>query len=156
MTPPPPPPPMPNLLSPAVIVRHPPSAIRRPPSATRHPPAVILCQLSSQNLPQNQVDCRRRHRPLPLHCSPPHRLTRCIVRRPLSAQRYRHRRHCCNPLLTPTALVVLSALSASTAIVGVTPSLLQPLLSRLPLPALVAPSHLQCDNIAPAVVTVTS
>ncbi len=82
------------------------------PSAARHLPLVIRCQLLSQNSPPKQVDCRRHHRPLSLHCLPPRRLTHCIVRHPHSARQHRCRRHCCGPLLIPTALIALSALSA--------------------------------------------
>ena len=105
---------------------------RRPPSTTRHPPPVIHCLLLSWNLPPNLVDCCHRHRPLSLHRLPPHRLTHRMVRRPLSARQHCRHHHCCNPLLTPTALVALSAshclLSSrclpAAAIVAATPSLL--------------------------------
>ena len=102
----------------------------RPPSATRHLPPVIRCLLSSRNVLPNLVDCCQRHRPLSLHCSPPHRLTRRIIRCPPSTQQHRRRHHCCNPLLTPTALVLLSVSHyplllcclPATAIVAATPS----------------------------------
>jgi hypothetical protein len=103
-----------------------------PPSTTRHPPPIIRCLLLLQNLPPNLVDCHHCHRPLLLHCLPPCRLTCCIIRRPPSTQRHCHRCHCCNPLLTMTALVALSATHypllsrclPAAAIVSVTPSLL--------------------------------
>ncbi len=60
--------------------------IRRPPSAACHLPPVIPCQLLLQNSLPNQVDCCNCHRPLPLHRSPPHRLTHCIVCRLPSTQ----------------------------------------------------------------------
>ncbi len=68
-----------------------------------------------------------------------------------------------NPLLTPTALVTLSAshypLSSRclppAANVAAIPSSLQLLLSLLPPPTLVAPSYRQRYGIAPAFVTVT-
>ena len=68
-----------------------------------------------------------------------------------------------NPLLTPTALIALSTshyplLSRClppTAIVAATPSLLQLLLSRLLLPALVTPSYPQRYDIAPTVIAMT-
>ena len=68
-----------------------------------------------------------------------------------------------NPLLTPTALIALSAshyplsshcLPAATIVVA-TPSLLRLLASRLLPPVLVASSYRQCYNIAPAIVAVT-
>ncbi len=110
----------------------------------------------------NLVDCCCHHRPLSLHCLLPRRLTRRIIRRPPSTQQHHRLCHCCNPLLTPTALVPLSAshyplLSRclpAAAIVAATPSLLRLLLSRLPPPALVALSYRQRYNIAPAVVAV--
>ena len=141
---------MPHLLLPAVIVR-------RPPSAARHPPPIICCQLSLQNLPPNQVDCRRRHRPLSLHRSPPRRLTRRIVRRPPSARQHCCRRHRCNPRSAPRPLSLrCPRCLPAAAVVAATPSLLRPLSSHLPPPALVALSHSQRDNIPPTVVTVTS
>ena len=79
-----------------------------PPSTAYHPPPVIRCLLSSRNLPPNLVDCCCRHRPLSSHHSPPHRLTRRMVRCPPSVRQHCHHRHCCNPLLTPTALIALS------------------------------------------------
>ena len=68
-----------------------------------------------------------------------------------------------NPLLTPTALVALSAshyplLShclPSATIVAAPPSSLRPLSSHLPPPTLVAPSYRQRYDIAPIVVTMT-
>jgi hypothetical protein len=138
-------------------------AVRRPSSAACHPPPVIRCLLLLQNLPPNLVECCRSHRPLLPHHSPPRRLNRHITRRLLSTQQHCHHCHCCNPLLTPTALTALSAshyplLSRClpiAAIVVTTPFLLQPLLSRLPPPTLVAPSYRQCYDIPPAVVVVT-
>jgi hypothetical protein len=67
--------------------------------------------------------------------------------------------HRCNLLLIPTALVMPStahrALSScclpTAAIVTMAPSSLQLLSSRLPPPALVAPSNRQHDDITPAV-----
>jgi hypothetical protein len=102
------------------------------PSAARHPLPVIRCLLLLQKLPPNLVDCRHRHCPLSLHRSPPYCLSRCTIRRSLSTQQHRRRRHWCNPLLTPTALIALSAshyplLSCclpTAAIVATTPSLL--------------------------------
>ena len=125
---------------------------------------IIRRLLSSRNLAPTLVACRRCHHPLSSHRPPPCHLARCIVRRPPSAQRHCRRRHPCNPILIPTALVApstsnwpLSAhFSPTTAIVTSTPSLLRPLSLRLPPPALVALSHRQRDNIAPALVAVMS
>lgn len=146
------PPPLPLLLSPAIVIRR------------RHPPLVIPRLLSWHNLPPNLVPCRSPHPPLSWHCPPPRHLTHYIIRRPPSAQRYRRHSHRCNPLLTPTTLIapstsyclLLSRCPLAAAIVAATFSSLRPVLSRLPPPALVAPSQRQCNNIAPAIVTVTS
>ena len=116
-----------------------------------------------QNFPPNLVDCHRHHRPLSPHRSPPRRLTCRIIHRPPSTQQHCRPRHCCNPLLTSTALVVLSVshcpLSSrclpAAAIVAATPSLLRLLSPRLLLSALVTPSYCQRYNIAPAVVAMT-
>ena len=98
-----------------------------------------------------------------MHHLPPRRLTCRIIRCPPSTGQHRRRRHCCNPFLTPTALVVLSAshnpllsrcLSA-VAIVSKTLFLLQPLLLRLPSPALVTLPYRQRYGIAPVIVAVT-
>ena len=139
------------------------SAVRRPSSAAHHPPPIIRCLLLLQNLPPNLVDCHRHHRLLLSHRSLPRRLTRCIIRRPPFTQRHCRRRHCCNPLLTLTALVPLSAshypLSSrclpAAAIVPATPSLLRLLSSRLPPLTLSVPSYRQRYDIAPAIVAVT-
>jgi hypothetical protein len=139
-------------LSPAVVIRR------------RHPPPVIRRLLSWHNFPPNLGPCCIPHPPLSWHCPPPYHLTRYIVRRPPSAQRYRRHSHSCDPLLTPATLIapstsyclLLSRCPPAAAIVTATFSLLRPVSSHLPPPALVTPTHRQCDNISPAAVAVTS
>ncbi len=102
----------------------------RLPSSSTRPSSRRL--LSLQNSPPNLAACCHCHRPLSLHSLLPHRLTRCIIRRPPSTRQHRHRHHCCNPLLIPTALVALSASNRpllahflpTAAIVTATPFLL--------------------------------
>ena len=152
-TPPPPPPQASSCVA----------CFRCPPSTARRPPPAIHCLLLLQNLWPNLVNCCPCHRPLSFHHLPLRHLTHRIIRRSPSTRRHCHRHHCCNPLLTLTALVALSAshylLSSrclpAAAIVAATPSLLRLLSSRLPPPAPFAPSYRQCYNTAPAIVAVT-
>ncbi len=78
-------------------------------SASCHLPPIICHLILLQNSPPNLVACHCRSCPLSSHCPPPRCLTCRIFHHPLSPRQHCRRCHHCNPILTLTALVMLSA-----------------------------------------------
>ncbi len=124
-----PPPTLPLLLSPAFVVR-------RPSSATCFCHDLVACCLRhhqcSSHRPQSPSDVVALSAVSVWSCH--------IVHHQPSARQHCHRHHCCNPLPSAAHCSLSSRCPPAANSVTATPSLLQPLLSRLLPPALVAPS----------------